>query len=212
MQALPKAIIFDWDNTLVDTQHSLNHALKNTMLDMGYNIQEEKIVNERPLFASRKLYFQTIFQDRWHEASTIYNEHIRNAPIGQIALYPRTKDVLQFLANNNIYILIVSNKFGVNLRLEVEQMGVSQYCSAVIGSGDTAEDKPSILPAKAALDYVSINPSRDIWFIGDSITDMECARRLGVVKVLYSEYKIHNVIPDFYVKNYDHIYSILSSR
>ena len=211
MEALPKAIIFDWDNTLVDTQYTLNFALKNTMQEMGYDVSKKNIVNEKPFFASREIYFRKAFEDRWQEASAIYNKYIRQAPSGKITLYDEVEKVLQLLLDNNIHAVIVSNKFGTNLREEVEQMQLSKYFSAVIGSGDTEKDKPSVIPAETALKYMDIKPDRNVWFIGDSITDMECARRLGVTKLLYGTNSMHNVIPDFYVQNHDAILDLMKT-
>lgn len=208
MPIMPTAIIFDWDNTLVNAQTSLDYALKNTMYDLGYKI-DDGIVNTRALYTSRRQYLQKEFQDKWQEANTLYDKYLHQIPVGQVTLNQNVYVMLECILQKNIPMVVVSNKIGDSLRTEIKQFNLSKFFNCIIGSGDTSEDKPSVIPALTALQEIAIKPSKKVWFIGDSLTDMECARKIGATKVLYGENIADDIISDLYIKNYQEIITLL---
>ncbi len=210
---LPQAIIFDWDNTLVNTQFVLDFALKKTLAKMGFSIEEnKKIINSRQHYSSRDQFLKTEFKYRWQEAKLIYERNIRNSPSGGICLFANVKAVLQFIFKKNIPTVVVSNKFGHDLRAEVKKLQLEKYFISVIGSGDSENDKPSVLPAMMALKEASIELHRNIFFIGDNATDMECARRLGVQKILYGKNRTDGIIADYYVEDHAFLLQFLKDK
>ena len=207
---LPCGIIFDWDNTLVDVQSSLDFALIHTMNEIGSKTLETR--SNRNLYFSREKFLQDKFKNNWREVSEIYNKYMKQAPIGEVELFENAKKVLQFTFDNQIPTVIVSNKFGVSLRTEVDQLSLSKYFLSVVGSGDTNEEKPSMIPAKAALKEASIEPSKEVWFIGDGMNDMECARKLGLTRILYGMCNTNDIITDFRVRDHYELLDLFQSR
>ncbi|MBQ4874850.1 MAG: HAD family hydrolase [Rickettsiaceae bacterium H1] len=204
---LPEAIIFDWDNTLVDVQSSLDFALEQTMIEMKYDAKQVK--NDRKSYTSRNKFLQGKFKNGWKKANEIYDKYIKLSPVGGVSLFKHAKEVLDFAVDNQILMVIVSNKFGTDLRSEIAQLKLSDYFVSIIGSGDTNEDKPSAIPAQKALAEVRLKLSKKIWFVGDSISDMECARKLGVLRVFYGESNIDDIITDLHVQNHYNLLTLL---
>lgn len=188
----PRAILFDWDNTLADTWPTIHEALTVTFEKMGrkpWTMTETKIHVHRSLRDS----FPDIFGDRWEEAGKLYRENFLKIHLEQLTMLPDAERTLKTLAAKpEIYVALVSNKTGNSLREEVAHVGFGKYFRKVIGALDAKEDKPSAEPVHMALDGTGIKPSEEVWFVGDSVTDMECAHNSGCLPVFYGDRDIND--------------------
>lgn len=184
---IPKAVIFDWDNTLVDTWPLIQVAIDTTMQKMGKEPWGmEKVKND--VHASMRESFPIIFGDKWQEAGEIYKKTYRSNHLEKLQLLPGAVEVINELFLRKILLAIISNKIGKTLRREVEYLGIANKFFSVIGSTDASYDKPRREPFDLALEGSDINSDRDlIWFIGDTITDIECAYNSGCQPILYGE-------------------------
>ena len=54
----------------------------------------------------------------------------------------------------------------------------------MVGALDAAKDKPAAEPVFLALEGSGLQPGPDVWFVGDSLTDMQCAHGSGCLPVL----------------------------
>ncbi|KIE05410.1 HAD-superfamily hydrolase [Candidatus Jidaibacter acanthamoeba] len=180
----PKAIIFDWDNTLVDTWDIIHAALGCTFIEFGktpFTLEESKIYVHK----SMKDSFPSIFGDAWQDAAKRFYVHYLDNHLTHLKSLDNTIDTLNILRENNIKMSVLSNKRGDILRKEVEHFGWTEYFVKVMGSLDAAEDKPSAVPAFEIMKCMEIDSPQDVWFIGDSIADMECAVNAGCVPIFY---------------------------
>jgi phosphoglycolate phosphatase len=195
---LPKAVIFDWDNTLVDTWPLIQVAIDTTMEQMGKEPWGlEKVKNE--VHASMRESFPKIFGDNWEKAGEIYKKSYRENHLDKLVFLPGATQLLDKLLELNITLIIISNKIGTTLRKEAGHMGVSDKFFSIVGSTDAARDKPHKEPVDLALQNSELDPKRDlIWFVGDTITDVECAAISECQPVLYGEGR--NVPKDLIVK------------
>jgi phosphoglycolate phosphatase len=80
----------------------------------------------------------------------------------------------------------VSNKTGRLLRREADQLGWTRHFDVIVGAGDAETDKPTTAPVDLALSGSGIPRGRQVWFVGDTAIDMECAAAAGCVGVLLS--------------------------
>lgn len=196
----PQAVIFDWDNTLVDSWPLIHHAIDETMEAMGRRKWGEKKVRDT-VHKSMRESFPSIFGKRWQEAGKIYKDSYDKF-CNSVKLLPAAYDLIKTLSNNNILLFVVSNKFGSNLRKEVEQIGLSKYFFSVIGAQDANSDKPSRDPVDLALMGSDLDPKKDlIYFVGDTLADIECAYNSGCKPIIFSnqENEISKTIPKYLV-------------
>ncbi|QKX01399.1 HAD-IA family hydrolase [Wolbachia endosymbiont of Cruorifilaria tuberocauda] len=178
------AVVFDWDNTLVDTKDNISNAIKHTLDSMGYS---NKAAN-RNFHEPRKNYMVNLFGSQWKKADQIYQQYLDNALLQNITLNQGVGEMLQKLKSNNIYLAIVSNKKNINLRKEVAYFRLDSYFKKVVGSSDTAEDKPSATPLLFALEENVLHVSREnVFFVGDSITDILCAQNANCLPIIYGQ-------------------------
>ncbi len=137
LEKVPKAILFDWDNTLVDSQQSINAAINHTLKQM----RSDNLQSSRHSYVSRKEFLTDLFGDRWKKADAIYQQYLdQQSPIKDLNLNPGVVGMLQNLMQYNLYLAIVSNKESNNLREEVAYLGLSHYFKKIVGSGDTSEE------------------------------------------------------------------------
>ena len=182
----PKAVLFDWDNTLVDTWPTIHEAINHTMRTMGHaEWSFERVKSE--IKQSMRDSFPVLFGDQWERAADAYQASFRAIHLERLRALDGAEDMLGALRQHNIYIALVSNKKGVNLRKEVTHLGWDGFFDAVVGAQDASHDKPNPAPALMALENAPALAAHDIWFVGDTGVDLECAKNIGAMPVLYGD-------------------------
>lgn len=181
--ARPRAILFDWDNTLVDSWATIHEALNVVMAAMGKPLWSLQQTKERVRLSLRES-FPLHFGDRWEEAREIYLDVFRATHLERLSPLPGRADLLHGLAELGIFLGVVSNKTGALLRREAERIGWFGLFGSVVGAGDATLDKPDAAPVALALQPSGIVSGDSVWLVGDTGIDMECARNSGCVPVL----------------------------
>ena len=179
----PRAILFDWDNTLVDSWGTIHEALNFLMRAMDKPEWSLVETHQRVRLSLRES-FPVIFGERWEEAREIYLERFRAIHLERLTALPGREAMLRSLAGQSIFLGVVSNKTGALLRREVEQLGWSGFFGSVVGAGDAAADKPACEPVHFALARSGVTAGEDVWLVGDTEIDMQCAQNSGCVAVL----------------------------
>jgi len=179
----PRAILFDWDNTLVDSWTIIHEALNIAMAAMGKPAWSFEETRARVRLSLRES-FPIHFGDRWQEARGIYLDAFRAIHLERLNPLPGRGKLLQSLTTAGIYLGVVSNKTGGLLRREVEALGWSALFGGVVGAGDAALDKPDAAPVALALMPSGIKAGEAVWLVGDTGIDMECAHNSSCVPVL----------------------------
>ncbi len=181
----PKAIIFDWDNTLADTWPLIARAINNTMRFMNkeeWSLQKVKDTVHKSMRES----FPEIFGDNWQKAGEVYKNSYRDIHLSELALLPQALEFLNKLEEKNILAFVVSNKIGATLRKEIKNLQIENKFFSIIGSMDAAKDKPSVDPVTLALSGSGLDPAKDkIWFVGDTIADVNCAYNSNCQPIIY---------------------------
>ncbi len=179
----PKAVIFDWDDTIVKSWHKTLTALNAALTGMGRDTWSDDEARHR-IGASARDLFRELFGDKWEEADKIYYDTFRQLSLKDVSSYEYAEDILAMLKENKVYLAVVSNKRGHLLRSEVERVRFDQYFDKIVGSGDAEVDKPDAAPVHLALKDSGIPVGSDVWFVGDSPLDMICALNAGCTPVL----------------------------
>lgn len=195
----PTTVIFDWDNTLVNTWPIIHDALNMTFKEMGtrlWDIEETKARVRKSMRDS----FPEIFGDNWEKAGELYQRNYRASHLNKLEALPLAEELLKEVRAKGLYSVVVSNKKGPNLREEVGHIQWGEYFDAVIGAHDADKDKPHGDPVHLALKDIPVKPGSDVWFIGDSEIDLECAMNTGCTGILYGESAAEH--PDYSATHY----------
>jgi FMN phosphatase YigB (HAD superfamily) len=113
----PRAILFDWDNTLVDSWGTIHEALNFLMAAMERPLWSLAETKERVRLSLRES-FPRHFGDRWEEARDIYLARFREIHLQRLTALPGRAAMLRALKAEGIYLGVVSNKTGPVLRNE----------------------------------------------------------------------------------------------
>lgn len=179
----PRAIVFDWDNTLVDTWPTIHEALTITLAAMGHRPWSLEQTRARVRNSLRDS-FPALFGERWREARDVFYDAFERVHIAALKPSAGAGDLLQALRDAGIYVAVVSNKTGHYLRREVEHLGWHRLIASIVGAGDAERDKPAPEALTLALRDAPSAAGPEVWFVGDSGIDMEIAHRTGCVPVL----------------------------
>ncbi len=209
----PKAIIFDWDNTLIDSWPVIHHAMVETFKAMGHEPWSLDETKEK-VGKSMRDQFPGLFGERWQEAGDIYTKTYRSSHLDKLTAFPQAQELLEFLQSKDLYLAVVSNKQGGVLRLEAEHMGLGDYFNIIIGANDAARDKPHPDPVIMALKGSGIEPGEDVWFIGDSVTDVETAINTGCTPIFYGDGPLPEEFKKkvFYIDNHGNFRKLINDH
>jgi len=107
----PRALLFDWDNTLVDSWGTIHAALVITFEAMGHapwTMAETKLRVARSLRDS----FPALFGERWEEARQLYLDTFTAIHLERLKPVDGAEALLEELAAAGFYLGVVSNKTG----------------------------------------------------------------------------------------------------
>lgn len=187
------AYLFDLDGTLVDTAPDLMSGLNVCLSEHGYATVDEVLTRRWVGHGVAKMIEQALVhqgieqppanvaQSMFDRFLEYYNAHIAD----DSAPYTGVRETLAFLGRR-AGLGVVTNKIS---RLTTRLLDALDLASpfGIVVCGDTLDVfKPAADPALHACEALGADPARTL-FVGDSITDVQCARAAGcdVVCVRY---------------------------
>lgn len=181
----PSAVFFDMDGTLVDSYGFLMNAHNHVREAFGQPAftQDEFLYN---LSRTTRDVYRDLYGDQEAEAKKILYAYVESHRSERMTPMAGAGDLLRFLSAQGIALGVVSNMTPKLLRSQIADLGWAAYFGdAVVGAGDAAEPKPSAAPLLLAAERAGISfvPER-VWMVGDTETDIACARAAGCVAVL----------------------------
>ncbi len=179
----PRAVLFDWDNTLVDTWPTIVECYDTTFRALGRTPWTAAEVQERAHGSLREV-FPGLFGAEAGRAEQVFYDTFHRIHLARLAALPGAEDLLAHCGELGCYVAIVSNKVGDNLRTELAHLGWGRWVRRAVGAKDCARDKPAPDPIFKALDGTGIAPDETVWMVGDSLADLRCAHAAGCLPVL----------------------------
>lgn len=179
----PKAVFFDWDGTLVDTLNWLLSAHNHVRAVLGYEPWSVGEFKGHVKYSSRELY-GSLYGEKKQEALDILAKFMEENHLENLEILPDSYELLAFLKEQGRQVGIVSNKRHPFLLREIEHLGWGHMVDIAIGAGHVEKDKPAPDPLLAALAACDLAAGKDIWYVGDSETDMITARDAGCSAIL----------------------------
>ncbi len=171
-----KAIIFDWDGTLVDTCDMIlnahNHVREHYKLPLW---TMDNFLGEAS--KSTRENYPKIYKDESDNAQKLLYNFFEDKHLDFLEPINDAKKQLDRLEKLNIPMGIVSNKKHHLLLKEINHLNWENYFQTAIGAGHAEKDKPDSAPLNLAIK--NINPelkNNEILYIGDTETDLLTAK------------------------------------
>ena len=114
---LPKAVLFDWDGTLVNNWPIIHESMNRTLEAMGRTPWTMDETLERVRKSLREA-FPPLFGDRWEEARDIFYTAYRAVHLERIEKKDGAEELIGLLEKLGSHLGVVSNKSGGHLRAE----------------------------------------------------------------------------------------------
>lgn len=196
-----RAYLFDLDGTLVDTAPDLSRALNRTLRAAGLGGVDEALTRHwvghgvRAMLEAAFRHLElnaTEAELAEHQVRLVdyYAAHVAD----HSSPYPTVVETLETLAER-APLAVVTNKPTDLSKTLLDALGLSRLFRIVVGRGTTRRFKPDPEPALYACERVGARPAQSL-FIGDSETDVLCARAAGCPVVLYRHGYNHGCDPD----------------
>ena len=177
-----KAVLFDFDYTLGNSEQgiflSVNHGLK----ELGYAPQDLPVI-KKTIGLSLKDTYITLTGDTNEEKakkfSALFIEKANEVMVKNTELYDGVLEVLHSLNNRSIKIGIVTTKLNLRIQQILTKFEIPHLVDVIIGAEDVQNPKPSPEGIEKALKILGLAKA-EILYVGDSITDAKAAERAGV--------------------------------
>jgi phosphoglycolate phosphatase len=182
--AAPRAILYDWDNTLVDGWAGIAGALNTTFDAFGlprWSVEDTR----RRVRTSLRESFPALFGPDWQRARELFHRAMTELHLQYLRPMGGAAALLRAGAGRPQG--LVSNKNGRYLRAEVAYLGWDAHFGAIVGAGDAAADKPDPAPILLALERLGLVADPSVWYAGDTASDMQAARAAGLTAVLVGD-------------------------
>jgi len=174
-----RAILFDWDGTLVDSLGAFQHANATVMARFGLP-WDETIYRRNYVPDWRLMYLKLgVPGDRLDEANEIW--HATFAQADDIVAFAGVPEALARLDQAGCGLGIVTAGDRVIVEPQLERTGLAALLSVRVYGDDLPVHKPDPAPLRRALELLGLaaHPS-DVAYVGDAPTDMRMARAVGV--------------------------------
>ncbi len=196
---MPKAILLDWDDTLAHTRSSVVEAMEYILKKYNKEPWDITKVKYRDTKKSLKENFPNFFGEKAGIAYDEYLEYYLKYSYNKVSPMENACDFLKLCNKNNIDLYIISNKEKSLLLKEIDFCFPDVLLKKILGNGDAPANKPNPAPVFTALNGVEYGVNKDnVWLIGDTKQDTECAYRANIQPILLGKGKF---MDDSYVKD-----------
>jgi 2-phosphoglycolate phosphatase len=180
MSILIRAILYDFDGTLVDSYGAISASTNHVRLKYGLPALPESEVRRYVGYGLANLVQTLIPIAPTDEAIALYRAHHQTVMLTQTKLLPGVAETIPELARRGFRLGVCSNKRVEFTRQLVETLGLAPYFACVLGPedvGDRPKPDPAIL--LEGLTRLKVSAGEAI-YVGDMVVDIQTAQAAGV--------------------------------
>jgi phosphoglycolate phosphatase-like HAD superfamily hydrolase len=180
-----RAVIFDFDGTLVDTNDAHVEAWLAAFRDFGYHVPRDRILPEIGK-GGDKLVPSILGEDSdQREGEALREAHGRHfmtmAKDTIFRVFPGTEDLLGELRRRSIATAVATSSTQTHLNATLASSGLdlNRLVPHIVTGGPSLDSKPAPDLIQAALEKVESDPQHSV-MVGDTRHDGEASARAGV--------------------------------
>lgn len=179
MRAGLKAVLFDWDGTLVDSAEVSFRSYVALFGRFGIDFGPDDFRRTYSPDWYRTYAAMGLPRERWTEADARWLELYAKETA---ALLPGSAPGLRRLAASGLRQGLVTSGTRSRIEADLARLGVAQFFGAVVCGGDTRNRKPHPEPLRVALERLGVGAAQAA-YVGDSPEDVTMARAADVFVV-----------------------------
>jgi len=174
-----RAVLFDWDGTLVDSAERTFACYVRVFT--AYGIGYDHAAFERTYSPDWYRTYEEVGLPRshWPEADERWISCYEATPS---QLVPGARETMERLAAAGVAQGLVSSGDGTRVRREIQGLGLERFFGAVVCGGETTRRKPDPEPLLVALERLGVAPA-EAAYVGDSPEDVAMAKAAGAFAV-----------------------------
>jgi len=170
-----RAVLFDWDGTLLNSYASDTRAYLTMFRALGVNWGPEELARHYSPNWYRVYRAARIPRAKWDEADRLWTmAYARETP----DLLPGARRIVKML-QSDFDLGIVTSGNRRRVRRQLRSFRLAHYFSACVCNEDVSRKKPHPAPLQLALERLRAEPEESV-YVGDTAEDVEMARRAGV--------------------------------
>lgn len=175
----PDLVVWDWDGTLVDSGPVIYAAHNHVRVSMGHPAWSEEEFKDISYYSTDEIYPQ-LYGERVDEAKSMLYRFFDDRNPGDTAFIDGGSSVLSFFSEHGVPMVVVSNKQDHVLAHEIAVAPFKSALNGFVGAGKAKKDKPHVDPFLLAIENSGLGGEvfSNIWFVGDTQTDVDCAKNL----------------------------------
>lgn len=169
-----KAILFDFDGTLAETNTLIFKCMEKTFLELFGKCTKEQILDciGPPLLVKGK----ELYPENPEHFVNTYRKYQLKYHDDMITAYPNIIDMLQQLKNKNLKLAIVTSKKKDMFLRGLRKLEMEKYFEVFVAEEDVKNHKPHPEPINLALEKLNILPSEAL-MVGDNWQDVVSAQK-----------------------------------
>jgi HAD superfamily hydrolase (TIGR01509 family) len=178
-----KAVLFDIDGTLVDSNYLHIDAWDRALTEVGHPVNTWRIHRAIGMDSGKLL--ETLLEDdvealgdRAKEAHT----RLYEAAGDRLRSFGQAQELLRTLAERGYEVVLATSAPENELEMLRRTLDVEDAIATLTSAEDVAEAKPSPDIVQVALQKAGVAPDEAI-FVGDTVWDVEAAGRAGVATI-----------------------------
>ncbi|MDI3542997.1 MAG: hypothetical protein PWP57_600 [Candidatus Atribacteria bacterium] len=211
-----KAVIFDIDGTITDTNPLFLRSLSQTFREFtGVDKPDSFFIFTLGIPSPETLKTLKIPSEVGRAFVARWQDLIR-AGIKEVQLFPGVRETIENLYQEGIKMALVTSKIRSEMSYQFDQFMINRFFETIICAEDASRSKPYPDPLLLALDRLGVKNNESI-FVGDSIYDIQAAKGASIPFALASWgalelEKVLKLRPDFILREPEDIEDIVKGK
>ena len=180
-----KAVLFDYDGTLMDTNEVILRSWEYTFQTVQVTEPDRETLLEtfgEPLEQTMHRFFG-VEGAQMEEYVDIYRSYQRDHFVDDICLFPDVKETLQELRKAGFLCALVTSRLKKTTMDGLQKYDLEPDFDLILTADDCTRHKPDPQPILLALERLGIERDEAV-MLGDTVMDIGCARNAGVLSIL----------------------------
>jgi HAD superfamily hydrolase (TIGR01509 family) len=170
-----RAVLFDWDGTLVDSAEATYRSFVSVFAHFGIGFDRRRFAETYSPAWQRTYRAVGLAEQHWPDADQRWLAHYAGETN---ALLPGAREALEQLGSAGLTLGLVTSGDRQRVTGELDRLGLRHLFRVVVCGGDLPFKKPRPEPLLMALDRLALRPE-EIAYVGDSPEDVQMTRAAG---------------------------------